>query len=73
MINKKTTDNKITKDTKIIDILNKNPKNIDIMLKYGLVCATCPLASIETLGQAARAYGMDEDTLNKMLDELNKC
>ncbi len=60
---------KITKDTRISETLEINPKAAEILMRYGMGCLGCPSAQMETLEQAAAVHGMNLDTL---LEELNK-
>lgn len=57
---------------KISEIVKKKPKSIEIMIKYGLYCVSCPIAGMETLEQGARAHGLDSEIIKRMLDEINK-
>jgi len=62
-----------TKDTTLKEILNSSPKNVEILIKHGLPCPTCPFAKEEMgrlkIGQVCRLYGINLKTL---LKELNK-
>lgn len=63
---------KITSATTLAEIL-KHKEAAKVLEKYKLPCLWCPMASAElsklTLGQVARAYGLN---LKAMLKELNK-
>ncbi len=59
---------KITKDTRIIDVL-KCPGSEKVLAKYiGSGCMTCPGAVMETLEFGARVHGAD---IKSMLKDLN--
>jgi len=60
---------KVTKKMVLEDILESNPKAADVLIKNGMHCAMCHMASGETLEEAAEAHGAD---LEKILNELNK-
>ncbi|HIU63880.1 MAG TPA: DUF1858 domain-containing protein [Candidatus Avacidaminococcus intestinavium] len=60
---------KITKDTGIIDAVQKYPEIIEVFQNYGLGCIGCMAAHYETIGQGAAAHGLDIDAL---LDDINK-
>lgn len=62
---------KITKDMTLGEIVAEHPEVVEIMLKNGLHCAGCHMAAYETLEQGAKAHGMSEKDLEKMLDEMN--
>jgi len=64
---------KITKDMLILDILEKNPSLAEVLTEdYGFHCVGCMAASMESLEQGALVHGMDEDQIDKMVEELNK-
>ena len=61
----------ITEDMTIAKVLESNQKAAEILAKYGMHCVGCAIASGETIGQAAQAYGLDAEKLIKELNELN--
>ncbi len=62
---------KITKTMTLGEIASKHPKSVDILMKYGLHCIGCSVATWETLEQGAMAHGIDGKKLKNMLRELN--
>ena len=60
----------ITKDTGIIEAVQKYPQIIEIFQQYGLGCIGCMAAHFETIGQGAGAHGIDVDAL---IADLNDC
>ncbi|MBI5347630.1 MAG: DUF1858 domain-containing protein [Candidatus Aenigmarchaeota archaeon] len=54
------------------EVVSKYPSAAVIMLKYGLHCAGCGAAAFETIEEGAKAHEMNEKTIEKMLDEMNK-
>lgn len=58
----------ITKDMIITDIIQENPKAVQILMGNGMGCLGCPSAQSESLEQAAQIHGLD---LEKLLEELN--
>ncbi len=72
MKNKKTKTKEkqlITKSMTIAEVVNKFPKVIPILMKYGMHCIGCPMSMQETLEQGLSAHGMKID---RIIDELNK-
>jgi hybrid cluster-associated redox disulfide protein len=63
---------KISKDMTLGEIVSKFPKAVEVMLKYGLHCVGCHVAAFETVEQGAKAHGMTEEDLKKMLAEMNQ-
>ena len=63
---------KITKKTKLIEILKKNPKAADILIDAGMHCVGCPMAMQESLEQGCLAHGMEEKDIEELIEKLNK-
>jgi len=62
----------VSRKTRIIELVN-HKKAQKVLAKYGLqFCYACPMAAMETLEDAVKAHGLDEKTLKKILDEINK-
>ncbi len=63
---------KITKDTLLVELLSDS-KKIELLVKAGIPCVTCPIVGIEqnylTVGAIAEFYGLD---INKVLKVLNE-
>ena len=71
--NKKTKKiNKFNKDSKIIQVLESNPKLKIILEGFGLYCFGCPMSQMETLEEASEAHGIDLDFMLEKLNSNNK-
>ena len=57
------------KDTKIGEILEKDPDKVEILLQAGMHCIGCPASQGETLEEACMIHGID---VNDVVEELNK-
>lgn len=62
---------KIDKDMTFGDLLRQFPKAGPILTGYGMHCIGCHIAVTETIEQGARAHGMDDGMITKMLQDLN--
>jgi hybrid cluster-associated redox disulfide protein len=62
----------INKSTNIAEIIKKNPKSKEILLKFGLGCATCGLGSIETIEEGAKAHGLSEKEVDELVNKLSQ-
>lgn len=60
---------KIEKDTKIGDIMQQEPKKVDVLLEAGMHCVGCPASYEETIEEACMVHGID---VQDILDEINK-
>lgn len=63
---------KISKDLNIGEIAASFPDAVPVMLKYGLHCIGCHVAASETIEQGAKAHGMSDKDIEKMVEEMNK-
>ncbi len=54
---------KITKETKIGDILDMDRSTAPYFLEMGMHCLGCPSARSESLAQACMVHGVDADAL----------
>lgn len=58
----------ITKDMRIVDVLQAKPQAAQVFGRYGMGCIHCLLAHQETVEEAAAAHGVD---VEEMLAQLN--
>ena len=63
---------KISKEMALGEVVRTFPDSVPVMLNYGLHCIGCHVAAFETIGQGARAHGMSDKDIEKMLAEMNK-
>lgn len=54
----------------IREVLEKEPKTVDVFLSFGMHCVGCPTASGETIEQAAAVHGINLDLLMDKLNEV---
>ncbi|MBI5119133.1 DUF1858 domain-containing protein [Candidatus Poribacteria bacterium] len=65
------TENRITADHLIGDVLKDHPQTLPVFRKYfGEGCFTCPGARLESIAFGALMHGLDA---NAVLEELNEC
>lgn len=66
---------KITKDATLAQILER-PEASKILSKYNLPCLHCPMAKYEIgilkIGEVAKTYGIDIDSLLRDLNKMSK-
>lgn len=63
---------KITEKTNLGKLISKHPETMEVFMKHGLHCVGCIAAQFETLGQGAKAHGIDVKKLVKELNEAVK-
>ena len=63
---------KITKKTKLSEILEKNPDAAEILFESGMMCVGCPMAMQETLEQGCIAHEFDNKKIDELIKKLNK-
>lgn len=62
----------INKDMTIAEAVQNHPETAFVMMKHGLHCVGCHVASWETIEQGAMGHGMDDKGVKAMVDEMNK-
>jgi len=62
----------ITKDMTIIEVIDKKPDAVEVLMEFGLGCFSCAFSGMETIEQGALGHGMSEEMINKMVKEINK-
>ncbi len=62
---------KISKDMKIVEIVEKNPEAAEILFEAGLACAGCYFSGLETLEQGCLGHGMDEEDIEEIVNAIN--
>ena len=65
-----TEQNVITADMRITQVINQYPNAVGVFMKHGMGCIGCAAARFETIGQGARAHGID---LEQLLADLSRC
>ena len=61
--------NRITKNTKLRDVVERYPETLGVFTEYGIHCIGCALAAFETVEQGAKAHGID---VAKFVADLNR-
>lgn len=59
----------VSKDMRIIEILNVDYDIVPILLNEGMHCIGCPSAQGETLEEAAYVHGLDPDAITDKINE----
>ncbi len=62
---------KITKKTKLMELITQKPEAAELLFQKGLTCIGCPMAMQETIEQGCKAHGMSDKEINKLIKELN--
>ncbi len=60
----------VSKDMRIIDIINVDYDIVPILLNEGMHCIGCPSAQGESLEEAAIVHGLDPDAITAKINEF---
>ncbi|MBS3094408.1 DUF1858 domain-containing protein [Candidatus Pacearchaeota archaeon] len=63
---------KITKKTKLSEILEKNENAAEILFEAGMGCIGCSMAMSETVEDGCLAHGMGKKDIEELIKKLNK-
>lgn len=55
----------LDKNMTIAEVLRVAPQAMEVFFKHGMHCMGCPVASGETIEQAAEVHGLDPDEIIK--------
>ena len=61
----------IREDHNIMDLITKHPEAQEVMMAFGLHCASCFASQFDTIKQGAKIHGMIKEELDEMLEEIN--
>jgi hybrid cluster-associated redox disulfide protein len=56
------------RDMTMDEIMRRWPATIRVVLRNGMLCVGCPIASFHTLAEAAREHELDEVALRRALE-----
>jgi len=62
----------VTKEMLIGEVVQKHREAAFVMMQYGLHCIGCAVSAFESVEEGCLAHGMDEETVDKIIDEINK-
>lgn len=61
----------INSDMTIGTVVKEHPETAEVLLSYGLQCVGCAVNPYETIEQGAMGHGMQKETIESLVDELN--
>jgi len=62
----------VTRDTNILEAVQKYPVIAQVFQRYGLGCIGCMVASGETLGEGISAHGLNADIVISEINDIIK-
>ncbi len=65
------TEQFVTKEMFLIDIIAKYPEAAPILMGYGLHCVGCHFSGADTLEMGAKMHGIDDEILEMILKDVN--
>lgn len=66
------TEQLVSKDMVIGDVLKKYPDVAVIMLEHGLHCVGCHANVFDTIEAGCKVHGLDDETVESLVTEINK-
>lgn len=65
--------NTISGDMTLGEVAKKYPKVADVLQEeYGMHCASCPMAAMETLDEGLEVHGMSQNKRQALIRKLNE-
>lgn len=65
-------DQKITQMTNVAELIAEYPDSVEILIDYGIPCASCHFSSYDTLGDSFAEFGLEQEDIRDLLSELNE-
>jgi hybrid cluster-associated redox disulfide protein len=62
---------KITRETKISELVLEYPSSAGVLLNHGFHCIGCGLSAYESVEEGARVHGYDDAEIDLIVKELN--
>ena len=62
---------KITKKTKMNELLMMKPELAGVLVQSGLGCCGCPMAEMETIEEGCKGHVFSDEEINKLIKQLN--
>jgi len=62
----------IKKEMLIEECVEKHPKSARVMMENGMHCVGCHVAAGETIEQGAKAHGLSDEQIEKMMKDINE-
>ncbi len=63
---------KINKDMKFKEVMDKYPETSEVFFSIGLGCAMCHGAAYESIEQGCKMHGMKDEDIDKLIKKLNE-
>lgn len=61
----------VTKDVSIMELVEKYPDVIPVLMGYGLHCVGCSFSKFDTLENGAKIHGISGEDFEMMLKDVN--
>ncbi|GIW60166.1 MAG: hypothetical protein KatS3mg087_1232 [Patescibacteria group bacterium] len=63
---------KITLQTNIGELIENYPQTVEVLIDYGIPCASCHFSSYDSLGDSILEFRLEEEDTTDLLAELNE-
>lgn len=64
--------NKVDKNMTFEEVMQKSPRSVEVMTRYGLHCIGCGIAALETIEQGSKVHGLSKKDTDNMIKEINQ-
>lgn len=63
---------RISRKTKLNELLSTNPEAASILFESGMGCVECPMMMQETIEEGCLAHGMSKKDIDELIKRLNE-
>jgi hypothetical protein len=64
--------NRITLQTNVYELISEYPDSQEVLIEYGIPCASCHFSTYDTIGDSIAEFGISEDDTAELLGQLNE-
>ncbi|MDQ3239688.1 MAG: DUF1858 domain-containing protein [bacterium] len=62
----------ITLQTNVFELISEYPDSQELLIEYGIPCASCHFSTYDTLNDSVLEFGIEEEDVTEMLEQLNE-
>jgi hybrid cluster-associated redox disulfide protein len=62
----------VTLETNVNELITTYPDSVEILIEYGIPCASCHFSSYDRIIDSVEEFGLDEEDVKELLEQLNE-
>jgi hemerythrin len=62
----------VTLETNVYELITTYPDSQEVLIEYGIPCASCHFSSYDRIIDSVEEFGIDEEDVKDLLEQLNE-